>query len=118
MLQPPPVTLRPSAVGGSSSLSGVAEGVRDPKRDYWVEAVKQWIRMHVEPRHTMCYPLDIRDGPPDKDLGCTRTAHLVLLSGEDNGMRETRVHNWRNGLQIKERTRSKWTGRSIFARAA
>ena len=29
----PPVTLRPTAVGGSSSSSGVAEGVRDPKRD-------------------------------------------------------------------------------------
>ena len=48
----PPVTLRPTAVGGSSRSSGVAEGVRDPKRDYWVEIVKQWIRMHVEPRHT------------------------------------------------------------------
>ena len=115
----PPVTFRLTAVGGSSSSSGNAEGVRDPKRDYWVETVKQWIRMHLEPRRTMCFPLDHWTSETDPRIRtwCTRTTHLVFLGGEDNGMRETRLHNWRNGRHSKERTRSKWTGRSIFDKA-
>ena len=108
------VTLRPVPVGGSASSSGGILGVQDPVKDYWVETEKQWIRMHVEPRHTMCYPLDIRDGPPEKDLKDARTTHLVFLGREDSGRRETRTHNWREERHSKERTRSKWTGRSIF----
>ena len=108
----PNVTNAPMSVGGSSS-SAPAPPTRAPG-DYWTETPDTWIRMHVIPRFTMFFPPDeCLDGPSPDELGPIRVTHLVF----SDTTRDTRSQAWRNPQFSKQRTRMKWSGRSVFRKA-
>ena len=120
------ISLRPFAVGGASASNPDPAGsgpkpdttiVEDPSKqqDYWLETPTQWIRVHIVPRHQMCYPPDINPdkgdlGPVLDTLGVLRVTHFVLA----NSTRDTKSHDWRDPHQMKTKIRMKWTGRFIF----
>jgi len=72
------VTNAPMTVGGASASGNPTPPVRAPG-DHWTETPDTWIRMHVVPRFTMCYPPDEGvDGPKSEELGPIRVTHMVF----------------------------------------
>jgi len=116
---PVPVNAGPGVEQASSSSSGanlpgaalIAAGAPQSKKsDYWNETSTTWIRMHVVPRNLCFTPGDSLDGPKDDTLQPMRVTEQAYV----NGSQDTKSHNWTDPHQSHCKSRTKWTGRSIF----
>ena len=95
----------PAGLGSADPLSepAVLAPPETPREDYWIETEAHWIRFHVVPRMTLCYPADGLGGPSLESIKPVRVTMLVYLDGK----RETKEHAWDDPHWSKAKTRRK-----------